>query len=888
MAVDLETGADASIDGSSPPDLTIDAADFGTGGAEAVAEDQPKLGPLLDLEDKKKVRQAILKNWKDQDNALSYQLCEVEQAEYWRQGERWVYIKPADDDQQHEIWRPSGIDRIGKLPDKVDQLVRRFVSQLLVDKAVLVGEAENGSEGYQKSAQLVSRIFDSESGVDGWNFPSLLEGAVDISSTQKSSYAHVVVDPVGGGEQAVTVMASPFATHYDPENPGAELMEPGPPLPMPPAQPGMPAPMPQPGPMVRTAKEVKRYVSADNSLTEYETADTQKRWVPWPVPYLVGFRNVRFMPEWCRGLEDPNCHGVLVADYLSIGMMKKLYPDTVGEMSDDELRKLVAWQGLPTSQLLPLFCRDPKQVGTKLEDGVVPDDAIALCVWEYHKQSPVYPKGAAICISGGEVPIYSDTLEVMIAQPDRAPVPRVLRVPVAQCRCINDWVGMRPGGQSLVTKLGPWAELFGQQWNAVLDWLDRWNHPHQFIPQGSSVQPNQMAMRTGEPILTNPNGEPHTEVVPAIPADVKEFMDRAEEGMDKESFLNEAGEGLVAPNINSDKQAQTTLGEALTALSSIKDNTTYFLITLGNILLERLQAHVTVPMAVEYVGDDGAYKADEWRNTNLVGVKGLKLKRGTFTMQSPERKKVKLLQDVANKLIPLEDAIDQMAESSRQDYGLEDDPVRQRIKRQISACIHQGTPFDRNPIDLVPAIAHIRFRELGRTSMGTEWTRADAAKNPQVAKLLFAEMDAMRQASGVFTLAEQGQHADAAAEKASSHEIKTKTSIEAAKNKAQGEKSVQETLHELRADLILLATKAGLDPKSAAAYAAAELETGVLGQVAASLGVIHPSPVPATPPVAPPAPHLRLVRRAATPSVVGARTPAQMVPRPAIPAGGAV
>lgn len=886
MAVDLETGDLATVDSSSPPEPTFeDLIDKATDG-----EEPERLGPLLDLEDKKKVRQAILKNWKDQDNPLSYQLCEVEQAEYWRQGERWVYIKPSDDDQQHEIWRPSGIDRIGKLPDKVDQLVRRFVAQLLVDKAVLVGEPENGSEAFQKSAQLVTRIFEAEGGVGGWNFTRLLEGAVDISCTQKSSYAHVITDPEGGGERAVTVLASPLATHFDPQNPEACLMEPGPPLPMPPkappilGQPPMPPLAPQPGPPVRTAKPVTRYLSKDFSLTEHETAETQKRWVPWPIPFLVGFRNVRFLPEWCRGADDPACHGLMVADYLSIGMLKKLYPDTVGEMDDVELRKLIAWQGLPTSQLLPLFCRDPKLVGTKLQDGVVPDDAIALCVWEYHPQSPVYPKGAVICVSGAEEPIHSETLEVLIEQPDGSEVPRVLGVPVAQCRCINDWIGMRPGGQSLVTKIGPWAELFGQQWSAVMDWLERWNHPHQFLPLGSSVQPNQMAMRTGEPILTNPNGEPHTELVPAIPADVKEFLDRAEEGMDKESFLNEAGEGLVAPNINSDRQAQTTLGEALTALSSIHDNTTHFLITLGNILLERLQAYVTMPMAVEYVGDDGAYKADEWRRVDLVGVKGLKLKRGTFTMQSPERKKLKLMQDVGNKIIPLEDAIDQMADASRSEYGLEDDPVRQRIKRQISACIHHGTPFDRNPVDLLPAVAHARFRELARTSMGTEWTRADAAKNPQVAKMLFGEMDAMRQASGQFTLAESTQHATAAADQAAARDANTKVKIEQGKNAAQGEKSVQETLHELRADLILLATKAGLDPQSAAAYAAAELETGVLGQVALSLGVIPKAaamaPVAAAPPLPP---HLRLVRPSG--GAMPAHTPAQMVSRPAIPQG---
>lgn len=865
-------------------DLTLEPGEGSSAPEPDEAEPQAPApqGPLLDEPDKKKVKNAILKNWKDQDRGLSYQLCEVEQAEFWRSGERWVFIKPADDDQQHEIWRPSGIERLGKMPDKVDQLVRRLTAQLLVDKPALEAEPENGTEAYQQNARLATRIFDAEAGVQGWDFRSIMEGALDIASTVKSAFAHVLVDPVGGGEQCVTVLASPVATHYDPANPDACLMEPGP---LPPPQPGMPPGPPQPPPMVRTANEVTRFLNQDQSLTERETAQTIKRWVPWPAIKLLGFRNVRFLPEWCRG--DQDADGLLVADYLSIGFLKQLYPDTVGQMDDGELRRMVAWKPLPNSQLLPSFTRDPQKIGTRLTQDVVPDDAIALVIWEYHRQSPVYPKGAAVCIGGVDEPIASGTLEVPVEQPDGSQVPRVLAPPVAQCRCITDWMGMRPHGTALVTKLGPWAELMGQQWSAVMDWLDRWNHPHQFLPLGSSVQPGQMANRTGEPILTNPNGEPHTELVPPIPADVKEFLDRAAMGMDKEALLDETAQGLEAPNVQSGVQAKFTVNQALVALSSIQQNATNFLITLGNILLERLQAVVTIPRAVAYVGDDGAYKADEWRNVNLTGVKGLRLKRGTFTMLSQDAKKQLLLQDVANHVIPMEDAIDQMAENTRTTFGLEDDPVRQRIRRQIHACVHAGTPFERLPVDTIPAVAHTRFRELAKTVMGTAWL-GDAAKNPRVKPLLFAELEAMRQAAGVFTLAEQAQQGQGAQKAASDLQVQTETQIAAGKAKADSAKSEAEVLRELRSDIILLATKAGLDPKVMSA-AASELEVGVLAQDAQALGIIHPAPVPpVVAPVAPPVSRLAMPRGGnggGSPLGTGVplHTPSQIVPRPMAP-----
>lgn len=749
---------------------------------DATLEDTPPapLGPLLDEPDDQKVIRAILKNWRDQNNGISYQLCEVEQAEYWRDGERWVFIRPASTDSSYELWRPPGIDRMPAMPDKVDQLVRRSTAQLLVDQPEGEAVPTRAEESAEQAAQLASKIFEIEGGEDGWNFRAMMEGAIDIAYTQKSAFADVWMDPTGGGEQYVTILAHPKAMQYDPDIPEACLSVPVQQI------------DPQTGQMVTALVEsntpVLKYLGPNNILTAKPTAESIKRWVPWPRVKLLGFRNVRFLPAWTRGARDAD--GLIVMDYRSIGELKQRYPETVGKMSTADLRKMIAWQPFPDYQILPYFVLKPSQYGTQTNTEVVPDDAVALVMWEHHRQSPVYPKGATVCIAGGTFVLDRGTLEVQVQQPDGTMLPEVLDPPVSQCRCITDYVGMNPYGIALVSKLGPWAELMGQQWAAVMDWLDRWNHPNQFLPIGSIVQPNQLAMRTGEPIYTNPQGEPYTEPVPAIPGDVKEFLDRSVEGMDQEALLSETAQGLETPNVNSGRQAAITINQALVALSSIQANGKDFFEHTLTLLLQRLRAFVSVPMAVEYEGEDGSFKADEWRGADLVGAKAIKLKKGTFTMLHPDAQKQMLMQDVQLGLLTLDEVQDRLADRTRSSLGLDADVVRQRVKRQIDACLTKNTPFDPLPADMLMDVARKRFRELVRTTMTARFQKAsDPAK-----RMLMEESERMRKAAGILTIAEQQQmqqHAQQAQVQAKAQEQQAKVQGQIATDAAKSQNEVR-------------------------------------------------------------------------------------------------
>lgn len=695
------------------------------------------LGPLLEEKSPKKVTAAILKQWRLQDMPLSRVLAEVEQAEAWRAAERWVFIRRANNDRQWSVWRPPGIDRLPPLPDKVDELCRRFTSQLLVDPPSLEAEPMTGEEPDVESAELASKILDADGGESGWNFRLAAEAAIDIATTQKSAFAHVWVDPTGGGEQPVTIMAAPLATAYDEAQPELCTLDP---------MTGQPS-----------NALVTKYLEQDGqTLTPAETATTMRRWVPRVTYKVLGMRHVRFLPLWCRGLEDAS--GLIVADFVTIGELKRRYPDTVGTMDPTALRKLVNWKPLEDHDLLPRVIEKPSQYGTWLEKDEVPDDAVALCFWFYAEQSPVYPKGAAVCVAGGEYLLAQDTLEVEVERPDGSKVPEVLEVPVAQCRCINDWVGLSPYGQSLVTKAGPWNEMMAQQWVALQEFLDRLNNPFVFLPIGSSVQPDQLARRDGRPILTNPQGQPIVEQVPDLSPEIGRWYEFATTGLHAAYLLSETANATELPNVNSGVQANTIINQVRVAFSSCQQNASDYLTRLGRLILQRLRAYMTAPQTVHYVGDDASYRANDWRGADLFGAKDVRLARGSFTGMRPDQKRALILQDVQAQVMPLEDAADALAEGSTSQLGLEDDPVRLRIRRQIGAFVEQGAPFDRLPVDMVPAIAHKRFRELAKQMMTTRFEKlASPAKQAFV-----AEFEAMRQAAGVQTVQEQSQAQQAA------------------------------------------------------------------------------------------------------------------------------
>lgn len=692
-------------------------------------------GPLLDETNPKKVAKAVLKNWTSQDAGMSRPLAEIEQAEAWRAGERYVFIRPAGDDVSWKVWRPVGVDRLPATPDKVDELVRRVVAQMLVDPPKLEAVPANNEEQSEQAAELATKIFEVDGGEGGWNLRLVLEGAIDLSTTQKSAFAHVWQNPTGGGMQPVTVMAHPDATTYDVANPAACTVDPAT---------GAP-----------TADLVTKYLQQDNTLAAIETADTVKRWVPSSEITLLGGRNVRFLPEWSRGIADAD--GVVLADYWTIGRLKQVYPETVGQMDEADLKKLVTWEPFNECDLLPAHARSPKEIGTRLDKDVTPDDAVALILWEYHQQSPTYPKGAVICVGGGEFVLAQDDLEAMVERPDGSEVAEVLDIPVAQCRCLNDWVGGHPLGIALVTKMGPWNELMGQQWNAVMDWLDRWNHPHQYLPLGSIVQPGQMAARGDDPIMVNPDGQPYTEPVPAIPGDVKEWYDRSIDGLNNASNLQEAAQGLDSPSTESGVSKQIVIEQALSNLSGIRQNAQDFLTRLGRILLQHIRAYTSVPRTIRYVGDDAAYRVDEWSRADLYGARDIRIARGSFTMLNPQYKQQKVM-ELANPAFPIismEQAKEMLTTSVGARAGLEDDPARLRIKRQLDAFFEKGAPFDPLPVDDFQEIARVRLRELGKAMMSTRFQKLDDARKNALIEVFMRA----KQMSGVMTAEDQAQQA---------------------------------------------------------------------------------------------------------------------------------
>jgi hypothetical protein len=90
--------------------------------------------------------------------------------------------------------------------------------------------------------------------------------------------------------------------------------------------------------------------------------------------------------------------------------------------------------------------------------------------------------------------------------------------------------------------------------------------------------------------------------------------------------------------------------------------------------------------------------------------------------------------------------------------GLEDDPARLRIKRQLDAFFEKGAAFDPLPVDDFQEIARVRLRELGKAMMSTRFQKLDDPRKQAFVEVFMRT----KQMSGVMTAEDQAQQAQQA------------------------------------------------------------------------------------------------------------------------------
>lgn len=762
--------------------------------APETTENEQELGFILDEQDEEKVAKHIIELRTQQEPLRSRNRATWKRNRWWREGKRFVRLEKKENSQAWEAKLPSGMGSAPPVPNKTDRLCRRLVNTIWVDPAYPECEPGDGSPEARDAAEFATRYLSIKGSPSDLNMEQVCRAALDKSMTYASSFAWVVTDPTGSGHRPRKIVARP-----DAENEQDALVDP---------TTGMDAPE-------ETLKD--RYLRANGSITDLPTeADLQ--WLPGPRIRLLTGLNVDFLPETARTLRD--AVGVLITDTSTLGDLRQQFPEAIEGMGKDDIQKLCTWRPDRFRDILAAYSSEPED--QKEEDGTFKDSQTVVTVSCYYRRCSEYPLGAYAVIGGDNFVLHRQKWSAMFPQTplangdERPDQEETLEIPVSQQRCIDDNTFDNPYGIAMAENLGPADEIRASALGYEMEYMFRFGNPQSFIPMGSIVQPKQMMVRDGTPIMTNPNGNVFYEDVPPLPATVPSL--RAEMGheMDDDSGLQQAAQGVEDPSVQSGIHAQTIVQEALKAVGHIRSNCAYFYIDLNRIILEQARAFGDVPQLISYVGEDGQYKQKEWSRKSFKQTRNVTIRRGSFTMHTKVAKQQMANDALDRQAISMEDYKELIAGGVSPVLGMQDDPHLLRIRRQLEIfqdgppdgwmeamqalqmaqqqaqqveaqaqqMIAQGMdpsqmglqqppplppkpvgPFDdRLPIDLEPIPAKVRHRQLSKQMASQKYQ----AYNPAWQQELLAEYGLMKNAAGVITVPEaqaaQQQQAQAMAE----------------------------------------------------------------------------------------------------------------------------
>lgn len=722
--------------------------------------------------DAAKVREAVIALWK-RDKPAAKRVAKEQCNELLRAGHRGVRVVADSDNDAYSVRAPFGTEGSPKAPNKSDQLIRRIAATLTVDPPAPEVTPADDSDDARAAAELAERILKVEGSPAERDDASVVRGAIDAAGTYGSIFRYVRSTPHGGGLVPLRIQAHPAA-----QSTADALIV---------TDPATQQPMP-----ADPATLTMRYVRVDGTLTD-RAADAQLVWQPLVVETALRPSQVRLLPPvGVTSIED--AHGALIGIVETLADVIATYYD--GERPSEEVvKQLTAWRpdDLDYLRWVPKAQRDllggdaPKR-----PDGTVADEALVVTLALYFTSSPSAPLGARIVIGGPKVPLVREAWRGTIGEDDTART-ELFPLPLAQLRWREDTAGGDWCGIAGIEDLGPLEEMRAAMLRFVLDYAFRFGAPQVYLPFGTTVQPGQLARRDGTPIYVDPAAQPFYEQLPPLAPTVQAVYDGMGAEMDTASGLEQSAQGVASSSVKSGRHAQQIIEQALVALAGLQQNTAKFYTRVLSLRVTFMRATYDAPRILDYVGEGGDYQQRTWTGADLMGAGDVTIARGTNTML-PRSSKA----EMAEKELGL--ALQMGDQTAAQRYfrsitggtspllGLQDDPIRQRIARQLASwrqgakAQHAEPPspevmgvdamgqpqltaapdpvameaaqvFAPNPTDDLPHVAPVRLAELADAMASRAFLQAD----PRYQQALTAEYERMRQAAGVMTRAEQMQ-----------------------------------------------------------------------------------------------------------------------------------
>lgn len=823
-------------------------------------EEPIRLGPLLDEPNEATVARRVQELVDAQAGWHSW-LCAVwGRNRQWRKGRHGVRIVEDTDTNTYDVRLPAGSSQMAPTPNNADRLIRRVVATLTVDPPKAEVMPMSGEDADRDAAEVSERIL----AMNAEDQLRALRVAGDVAGTYASAFIHTYVHPQGK-RSPVTLEAHPAQTTLlNPEtgeiDPGYALVDPASGIP------GVPD------------QTVMKYLAADGVTLLNTPAGAQLRWEPKLCREVLTAKTVWFVPANASGIEETDA---LILGYVTtLGALRSQYPDAPIWDDDKRVEKLAEWRPKHAKRWLHPMMESALKSAVKdgqplrTADGALSPDTPVFCYRMYHTVTGAYPEGAVVLTSGEEL-LYRAPWSVKIGEDDGNPgVWEALPIPVSQFRWRDDANDQSPYGLAGIEDIGPGEEVRAAQVAGLVEYLYRFNHPHVYLPVGTMIQPGMLAKRDGTPMPVNMDGsgKPIYESIPPFPGEAMQLWQLL--GREQEQSVGLEDMPRLSSS-TSGTHAQQMVEQMLVALANQVQNMGDCFTRQCRVELALTRAFLDVPSLTQTVAEGGSYKVKRWQAADLAGARDVRIRKGTMTMLTAERKQQMAMQDLeigAKHGDPMAYATYKQATQGALHslLGQQDDEQRLRVERQLSAywegpdeqtlsrqaeyeqtvlpqvqmaaqqaqMMGQQPPpappspvaeaaqrvFAPLPVDGEPAAARVRWQAL-RDAVAQVRV---AAFPPEWQTALFQAYDVARKAAGVQTVAEQAQAAQAAQQ--------AETQAEAQKEQAKMQAETQQKAQLKQMDLSASLQKE--QAKSAAAMQREALSSSLEDMAAPGAGAL--------------------------------------------------
>ena len=579
-------------------------------------------------------------------------------------------------DETRSIWKhelAAGSEKLQAVPNKSWDLCNKATETILVDFAQPTPYALDVSEAAQACAKLAQRFLDMNGGEQGQNDIRLFFNAVDRALVGASSYIEKWIDPVGGGYVPLQILAHPQA-----ENPDQPLIGPD----------GMP-----------TTDPILRYVTAPEGgqFTE-EPEQAAPQWQPKIRNTIWNREHIRVFPE---DVPVDDAEKVILLGYCTIADAKRRWR-AVAEMDQAQINTLCDWTPPRYLVLLPPFqqARWKISAAADKEKQGASDERLMFYYRVYAKASPENKRGADVVISGaaGGTFLHKNVMAAVVEVDDekdgKRNEVRCLDIPITQVTPRSDPDGRDPSGLCFLWLFAGAVEFDAALMTAFLEMVSLWVHPDSYMPSTSVVQDYQIteSRMTGQPIpILRPEDKPVYGNQPVLPNAFWQSIEHNASSIESIASMTKPLTGSDRQPEVSGKARQIAVQQAMVGLSRMQHPVNAARARDARIALQLAMRDFSTSQIVRYVGEDGAWQAQEWTGKDFAMIGGVSIKAGTGTMMAPEAK-VNYLGNLQNAgLLSPEEAREAARPAYATTLGLKDSAHDQHIERCIGEWL-KGPP----------------------------------------------------------------------------------------------------------------------------------------------------------------------------------------------------